>query len=52
MALLLSVLAGFDCSEALPGGPMSPVRNLKRLVSVSINACRLLSALPSLLQFG
>ena len=31
------------------GGPMSPV---KRLVSVFINACRLLSALPSLSQFG
>ena len=39
--------------EALPeGGPMSPVWILKRLVSVFINACRLLSALPSLLQFG
>ena len=42
--------------EALPGGggggPMSPIWNLKRLVSVFINACRLLLALPSLLQFG
>ena len=43
--------------EALPGGggwggPMSPVWILKRLVSVFINACRLLSALPSLSQFG
>ena len=39
--------------EALPGGsPMSPVCILKRLVSVFINACRLLSALPSLSQFG
>ena len=39
--------------KALPeGGPMSPVWILKRLVSVFINACRLLSALPSLLQFG
>ena len=34
------------------GGPMSPVRILKRLVSVFINACCLLSALPSLSQFG
>ena len=34
------------------GGPMSPVWVLKRLVSVFINACRLLSALPSLSQFG
>ena len=34
------------------GGPMLPVWILKRLVSVFINACRLLSALPSLLQFG
>ena len=41
-------------NEALPeaGGPMSPVWILKRLVSVFINACRLLSALPSLSQFG
>ena len=31
---------------------MSPVGILKRLVSVFINACRLLSALPSLSQFG
>ena len=39
--------------EAMPGGgPMSPVWILKCLVSVFINACRLLSALPSLLQFG
>ena len=30
---------------------MSPVGILKRLVSVFINACRLLSALPSLSQF-
>ena len=34
------------------GGLMSPVWILKRLVSVFINACRLLSALPSLSQFG
>ena len=34
------------------GGPMSPVWILKRLLSVFINACRLLSALPSLSQFG
>ena len=34
------------------GGSMSPVWILKRLVSVFINACRLLSALPSLSQFG
>ena len=33
-------------------GPMLPVWILKRLVSVFINACRLLSALPSLSQFG
>ena len=42
--------------EALPGkgggGPMSPVWILKRLVSVFINACHLLSALPSLSQFS
>ena len=31
---------------------MSPVGILKRLVSVFINACRLLSALRSLSQFG
>ena len=31
---------------------MSPVWILKRLVSVFINACRLLLALPSLSQFG
>ena len=31
---------------------MSPIWILKRLVSVFINACRLLSALPSLSQFG
>ena len=31
---------------------MSPVGILKRLVSVFINACRLLSALQSLSQFG
>ena len=42
-----------NIKEALPeGGPMSPVWILKRLVSVFVNACRLLSALPSLLQFG
>ena len=34
------------------GGPMSLFWILKRLVSVFINACRLLSALPSLSQFG
>ena len=34
------------------GGPMSPVWILKHLVSVFMNACRLLSALPSLSQFG
>ena len=34
------------------GGPMSPVWILKRLVVVFINACCLLSALPSLSQFG
>ena len=34
------------------GGPMSPVQILKRLVSVFLNACHLLSALPSLSQFG
>ena len=42
-------------AEALPGGggsPMSPVWILKRLVSVFINACNLLSALMSLSQFG
>ena len=33
-------------------GPMSPVWILKRLVSVFINACRLLSGLLSLSQFG
>ena len=38
--------------EALPGGSMSPVWILKRLVSVFINACPLLSALQSLSQFG
>ena len=40
--------------ETLPGGggPMSPVWILKHLVLVFINACCLLSALPSLLQFG
>ena len=41
--------------EVLPegaAGPMLPVWILKHLVSVFINACRLLSALPSLLQFG
>ena len=39
--------------EALPGGgAVLPVRILKRLVSVFINACRLWSALPSLSQFG
>ena len=34
------------------GGPMLPVWILKRLVTVFINACRLLLALPSLSQFG
>ena len=34
------------------GGPMSPIWILKCLVSVFINACRLLSALPPLSQFG
>ena len=34
------------------GGPMSPVWILKCLVLVFINACRLLSALLSLSQFG
>ena len=34
------------------GGPVSPVLVLKHLVSVFINACRLLSALPSLSQCG
>ena len=34
------------------GGSHVARRNLKRLVSVFINACRLLSALPSLSQFG
>ena len=34
------------------GGPMLPVWILKCLVSVFINACRLLLALPSLSQFG
>ena len=40
--------------EALPGGggPMSPIWILKRLMLVFINACHLLSALPSLSQFG
>ena len=40
--------------EALPGrgGPKSPVWILKHLVSAFINACRLLSALPWLSQFG
>ena len=42
-------------SKALPGGgggPMAPVWILKRFVSMFINACLLLSALPSLSQFG
>ena len=40
-------------TEALPGGgSMPPVWILKRLVSVFINVCRLLSAMPSLSQFG
>ena len=42
-------------NEALPrggGGTMLPVWILKCLVSVFINACRLLTALPSLWQFG
>ena len=34
------------------GGPMLPVWILKGLVSVFINACRLLPALQSLSQFG
>ena len=34
------------------GPPMLPIWTLKRLVSVFINARRLLSALPSLSQFG
>ena len=34
------------------GGPMSPVWILKHLMSVFTNACCLLSALPSLSQFG
>ena len=34
------------------GGPMLPFWILKHLVSVFINACRLLLALPSLWQFG
>ena len=34
------------------GGPILPVWILKRLVSVYINACRLLLALQSLSQFG
>ena len=34
------------------GGGMSPVWILKHLVSVFINACHLLSPLPSLSQFG
>ena len=34
------------------GGPKLPVWILKRLGSVFINACRLLSALPSSSQFG
>ena len=44
----------FHITDALPGeggGPISPVGILKLLVSVFINAFRLLSALPSLLQF-
>ena len=42
-----------NSNEVLPGGgPMSPVWILKRLVLVLINACCLLSALPSLSQFG
>ena len=40
------------CQGGGGGGPMLPVWILKRLVSVFINACRLLSALLSLLQFG
>ena len=43
-------------AEALPGvgggGPMSPDLILKRLVSVFINACRLLSSSPSQSQVG
>ena len=40
-----------DRGPARGGGPMSPVWISKRLLSVFINACRLL-ALPSLSQFG
>ena len=40
------------CQGGGGGCPMSPVWILKRLVSVFTNACRLLSALPSLSQFG
>ena len=51
--IILFLRIFFQFIEALPGvGPMSPVWILKRLVSVFINACRLLSALPSLLWFG
>ena len=42
----------FLVNYLLLGGLMLPIRILKRLVSVFINACRLLSALPSLSQFG
>ena len=42
-----------DDDEALPGlVPCHPFLILKYLVSVFINACHLLSALPSLSQFG
>ena len=50
-----AITTTFIITEALPGGgggPMYPIWILKRLVSVFINACRLLSALPSLSQFG
>ena len=49
-------IKNWSSREALPGrrggGSMSPVWILKRLVLVFINVCRLLSALPSLSQFG
>ena len=52
-SLLLSlVFLMRPCQGWGGGGPMSPVWILKCLVSVFINACRLLSALPSLWQFG
>ena len=48
---VLSVLH-WDPARGGGGGPMLPVWILKRLVTVFINACRLLLALPSLSQFG